>query len=181
MQCPKCGWNNPDDATKCANCSADLRAPEQPQQPQQPTQPEQPQQQPYQQQPAYQQPQPYQQPYAVAARPAANYMIWSVINVVLAVPFCNLFTLVLGIIGIVKSSSTNNRNAAGDYVGAQSDATVALGTQHHRLGASGSPGVLLDDVLDRVLQGHQPGNALPGFPRLEGAFLNHVPLEMWME
>jgi hypothetical protein len=119
MQCPKCGWNNPDEATKCANCSADLQQPAQPVQPPQP-QPYQQPQQPYQQQPAY------QQPYGAAAGPAANYMVWSVINVVLAVPFCNLFTLVLGIIGIVKSSSTNSKNAAGDYMGARGDATTAL-------------------------------------------------------
>ena len=109
MQCSKCGWNNTDDATQCANCQADLTQPAQPQQPQQ-----------------FQQPQPVQTPYAAPPRPAANYMIWSVINTVLAVPFCNVVTLVLGIIAIVKSSSANNRNTAGDYAGAQSEATTAM-------------------------------------------------------
>lgn len=53
-------------------------------------------------------------------------MIWSVINTVLAVPFCNVVTLVLGIIAIVKSSSANNRKTAGDYAGAQGDASTAM-------------------------------------------------------
>lgn len=45
LYCTKCGWRNPDEATKCSSCSADLQGPS-PAAPPQPTQ--------YAQQPGYQ-------------------------------------------------------------------------------------------------------------------------------
>ena len=104
MQCPKCNRNNPDDATQCANCAAEL-----------PTGPL---------QPAQQMP---QQPYAPASpRPVPNYVVWSVINIVLAPFLCNPATLVLGIIAVVKAASANKKRAQADYQGAAGDANVAM-------------------------------------------------------
>ena len=105
MNCPKCGWSNPDDVAKCANCQAEL-APGQPQ----PTQ--QMPQQPY-----------VQQPYVAGIVP--NFMTWSIIVTAIGLLSCNLPSLVLGIIGIVKSSSANSKNAAGDQTGAAGEANTA--------------------------------------------------------
>jgi len=110
MNCPKCGWNNPDDATKCANCFAEM-TPGQPQ----PTQ--------------QMQPQPPQQPYgqqAYAPQPAMDvpdYMVWSIVVTVVSF-FCCLVGLAFGIVGIVKSSQANNKRAMGDYQGALQDANA---------------------------------------------------------
>jgi uncharacterized membrane protein YvbJ len=98
MQCPKCGWNNPDDAAQCANCQADLTQPAQPQ-------------------PVQQAPQ--------AVRGAANYMTWSIIVTVVGALCCNPASLVLGIIAIVKSSAANSKANAGDQAGAFGDANTA--------------------------------------------------------
>jgi hypothetical protein len=130
MYCPKCGWNNADDATKCANCFAEL-TPGQPQPTQQmPSQPQQPQpqQQPYAQQPPqepYSQ-QPYaQQPYAPQYQPGIaqgvpDYLAWAIVVTVLSLICYCLFAvpLAFGIVAIVKSSEANNRKAVGDYLSA---------------------------------------------------------------
>jgi hypothetical protein len=105
VNCPKCGWTNPDDAAKCANCMAEL-APGQPQ----PTQ--QMPQQPYVQQPC-------------VAGGVSDFMTWSIVVTVIGVLFCNLVSLVLGIIGIVKSSSARSKTAAGDQAGAAGEANTA--------------------------------------------------------
>lgn len=105
MYCPKCGWNNADDATKCSNCFAEM-APGQPQ----PTQ-QVPQQQPYAQQPYGAQP--------MVAVP--DYMVWSIVVTVISL-FCCVVGLAFGIVGIVKSSQANNKKAMGDYQGALQDA-----------------------------------------------------------
>jgi uncharacterized membrane protein YvbJ len=112
MYCPKCGWNNADDAAKCSNCFAEM-APGQPQ----PTQ-QTPQQQPYAQQPYGQQQQQYgAQP--VMAVP--DYMVWSIVVTVVSL-FCCIIGLAFGIVGIVKSSQANNKKLVGDYQGALQDA-----------------------------------------------------------
>lgn len=119
MYCPRCGWNNPDDATKCANCLVDLK-PGQPQPMQQkPSQPL-PPQQPYAQQPYYQPGAPQRVP---------NYLALSIVVTVLSL-LCWMYCLcvvplTLGIIGIVMSLSANSKKLAGDLAGATADANVA--------------------------------------------------------
>jgi hypothetical protein len=108
IECPKCKWSNQDDAVRCANCSAELRAPQPP--PQQPPQQPPPggQQYPPQQ---YGQP-PYQQPgYAQYAQSVPDNLIWSILVTI----FC---CLPLGIVAIVKASEANSKKAMGDYQGA---------------------------------------------------------------
>jgi len=105
MKCSKCGWENPEGATLCANCSADLTQPAEPVQ-QQPYQPQQPQAQP-------------------VAQPVGNYMAWSIVITVFTALCCNPISLVLGIIGIVKSAGANSKKAAGDAAGAVADASTA--------------------------------------------------------
>lgn len=102
MQCPKCGWQNPDDATKCSNCFAELTAQGQPQLTQQAPQ------------------QPYgQQPYGGGpAQNVPDYLVWSI----LATLFC---CIPLGIVAIVKAAGANSKKAAGDYYGAMQDANAA--------------------------------------------------------
>lgn len=104
MKCPKCGWDNPDNTTKCNNCFTDM-APAAPQQPQ------------YTQQMPQQ---PYgQQPYAPGAvQNVPDYLIWSI----LATLFC---CLIPGIAAIVKAASANGKKNAGDYYGAMQDANAA--------------------------------------------------------
>lgn len=108
MYCPKCGWNNSDDATKCANCAAEMTG----------AQP-QPQQQPMQQMP----PQPYGQPpqqYG-APQPVQNvpdYLLWSILVTI----FC---CLPFGIVAIVKAAAANGKKNVGDYYGAMQDAAAA--------------------------------------------------------
>lgn len=125
MYCPKCGWNNPDNASKCANCFADMRA----QAPQQPAQTQQMPQQLYVQQPMPQQPyqpsspqQGYnQQPYAGGPVSPVNnvpdYLIWAILTI-----FC---CLPLGIVAIIKAVQSNNKKAIGDYYGALQDSYAA--------------------------------------------------------
>lgn len=115
MYCPKCGWQNADDAAKCANCFTNLRAPQQPQQVAQPTQqmPGQPQQ-PYSQQHYPQQgyQQPYgQQPYNYNPVYVPDNLIWSI----LVTLFC---CVPLGIVAIVKAAEANSKRNIGDYYGA---------------------------------------------------------------
>lgn len=118
MNCPKCGWSNPDDATKCANCFAEL-TPAQPQPTQQMSQ--QPPQQPYGQQP-------YGQPaYGQPAQDVPDYLVWSIVITVVSL-FCCWFlpvSVAFGIVAIVKSSAANNKKAMGDYYGALQDANAA--------------------------------------------------------
>jgi len=122
MQCPKCGWQNPDNVTKCNNCFTEM-TPAAPQQPQ-PTQ--QMPQQPYAQQPQ----QPYtQQPYGQApgGQTVPDYMIWSVIITIVSL-FCCCYLPVpvaFGIVAIVKSSQANNKKAMGDYLGALRESNAA--------------------------------------------------------
>ena len=123
MQCPRCAWNNSDNAQKCANCGAELRqAPPQPTQAMPPTQPT---QQGYPQQPYG------QQPYRPGPMPAVpDYLVWSivmtVVSALLAVFCCaSLVSTAFGIVGIVKSSSANNKKVIGDYGGAMADAESA--------------------------------------------------------
>lgn len=129
-ECPKCRWINRDDARKCANCAADLQAP-QPQQPYQPPQQSQqyrpPQQQPtiqggagYPQQSytpqggqGYQQGQ-YQygqQGYQQYAQSVPDNLVWSI----LVTLFC---CQIPGIVSLVKAVEANSKKAAGDYYGA---------------------------------------------------------------
>lgn len=108
MYCPKCGWNNADDAAKCSNCFTELAPTSQPQ----PTQQQAPQQ-PYAQQPYGEQP--------YGARPVQavpDYLVWSI----LVTLFC---CLIPGIVAIVKSASANGKRNAGDYIGALQDANAA--------------------------------------------------------
>lgn len=110
MFCPNCGVENPDNATVCSSCGANLNEvnQEQPiQQPQQPFQqpPQQFTNQPMQsQQPVsqYQQvPPQYNQPYNQQPKPNINnYLIWSIL--------CTIFCcLPCGIVGIVYSNKVN--------------------------------------------------------------------------
>ena len=122
MQCPKCGWQNPDNATKCNNCFTEMTAAAgQPQ----PTQ--QMPQQPYAQQP--QQPygqQPYgQQPYGPGAVP--DYMVWSIVVAIISLPCCACLpvSVAFAIVAIVKSSQANNKKAMGDYLGALRESNAA--------------------------------------------------------
>lgn len=117
MQCPKCGWQNPDNAVKCSNCFAELAAPaNQPQfaQPQ-PPQPMQP--------PSYQ---PYQTNTAGSLSNVSNLKIWAIIVTTFSALGCNVVGLVLGIIAITKTSSATAKSVVGDLTGAQSDANTAL-------------------------------------------------------
>jgi hypothetical protein len=115
MYCPKCGWNNPDDTTQCANCQADLPRPAQPQ--------------PTQQMPQ----QPYaQQPYALQYQPGVaqsipDYLAWSIIVTVLSfLCYClGMIPLALGIVGIVRSAEANSKKSIGDYYGALQAANSA--------------------------------------------------------
>jgi len=113
MNCPKCGWDNPDDAAKCANCFAEL-TPGQPQ----PTQqmPQQPPQQPYGQQ--------YQPGPAIDV---PDYMVWSIIITILSLLCCCFLpvSVAFGVVAIVKSSTANNKKSLGDYYGALQDANAA--------------------------------------------------------
>lgn len=100
MLCPKCGWTNPNDSSKCANCQADLIQP--------------------------MASQAMQQPVVPRAGSVPNYSVWSVIVTTLSVLSCNLPVLVLGIIAIVRSSSSARKVDAGDRLGAAGDANTAL-------------------------------------------------------
>jgi len=119
MYCPKCGWNNADDATKCANCFAEL-TPGQPQ-PTQQMPPQQPPQQPYAQQPYA----PQYQPGVVYSVP--DYLAWAIVVTVLSLVCYCLFALPLafGIVAIVKSAEANNKKSIGDYLGALQAANAA--------------------------------------------------------
>ena len=131
MYCPKCGWQNADNASGCANCGRELPVaqtdtPQQPQQPQQP-----PAQQPYTQQP-YGQHTPggqYQQGYQndgyAASWDVPNYLAWSIVATALSVLCCNILALPFGIVAIVKSVAANNKKLAWDYYGAVADAGSA--------------------------------------------------------
>lgn len=128
MQCPKCGWQNPADATKCSNCFSELAtaAPGQPQPTQQP--PQQAPQQPYAQQGYGQQPyapQPYGQESAGHFVP--DYLVWSILVTIISIPCCACLpvSVAFGIVALVKSSAANSKKALGDYIGAQRDANAA--------------------------------------------------------
>lgn len=134
MYCPKCGWNNADDATKCANCFAEL-APGQPQptqqMPSQPQPPPQPYAQPPPQQPYAQQPY-AQQPYAPQYQPGIaqsvpDYLALSIVVTVLSIVCYCIFVvpLAFGIVAIVKSAEANNKKSIGDYLGALQAANAA--------------------------------------------------------
>jgi hypothetical protein len=125
MYCSKCGWNNPDDATKCANCSADLQQPAQPQ-PTQMGQTPQPPQPPPPGQPYGQQPQAAPQPYVQVP----NYLAWSIVITavsLLSIKLCclSLVALGFGIVAIVKSAQSNTKKGLGDFSGAVRDADAA--------------------------------------------------------
>jgi hypothetical protein len=127
MQCPKCGWNNPDDAAKCANCFAEIKAAGPPQPTQQMPQPP---QQPYPQQPQQPYPQqPYaQQPYAPGAIPSVpDYLVWSIVLTVISLFCCACLpvSVAFGIVAIVKSSQANSKKMLGDYFGALQEANAA--------------------------------------------------------
>lgn len=129
MQCPKCGWNNPDDAEKCANCFAELKAAPPPQPTQQvPPPPQQPYgQQQYPQQPYAQQP--YTQPPYGANVPVAipDMLVWSILVAVISAFCCGCIpvSLAFSIVAIVKSANANNKKAMGDFYGALQDANAA--------------------------------------------------------
>lgn len=126
MQCPKCGWNNPDDAEKCANCFAELKAGAPPQPPQPTQQVPPPPQQPYGQQ--YPQ-QPYaQQPYSAgSSQTIPDMLVWSIVVAVISVFCCGCIpvSLAFSIVAIVKSVNANNKKAVGDFYGALQDANAA--------------------------------------------------------
>ena len=131
MYCPKCGWNNADDATKCANCFAELQPQPTQQMPQQPQPPPQPYAQPPPQQPYAQQPY-TQQPYAPQYQPGMaqavpDYLAWAIVVTVLSlVCYCLfVFPLAFGIVAIVKSGEANNKKSVGDYLGALQAANAA--------------------------------------------------------
>lgn len=111
MQCPKCGWNNPDDVVNCGNCAAELRP--------------QPPQQPYAQQPYD------QQQYRPGPMPAVpDYLAWSIVatavSMLLGAKCCiSLAATGLGIVAIVKSAQANCRKSFRDYAGAMADADAA--------------------------------------------------------
>lgn len=120
MYCPKCGWNNADDATKCANCFAELTS-GQPQATQQMP--------PQQQQPSGQQPYPPQQQYAQpqGLTNIPDNMVWAIVITVLSF-FCCCYVPVpvaFGIVAIVKSSQANNKKMMGDFMGALQDSNAA--------------------------------------------------------
>ena len=121
MQCPKCGWSNPDDAVKCANCFAELKVagPPQPtqQMPQPPQQPYAAPQQPYGQQPYVQGP--------IQAIP--DYLVWAIVVTVISVLccWCLPVPIAFGIVAIVKCSQASNKKALGDYIGALRDANAS--------------------------------------------------------
>lgn len=128
MYCPKCGWNNPDDAVKCANCYAELK-PSQPQQPQQTQQmpPQQAPQRPYAQQPYAQQPYAQQPQGGQPAEPVPDYMVWSIVSAVISL-FCCFYlpvSVAFSIVAIVKSSQANQKKTLGDFFGALADANAA--------------------------------------------------------
>jgi uncharacterized membrane protein YvbJ len=135
MYCPKCGWNNADDATKCANCFAEL-TPAQPQPTQQMAQ-QPPQQQPYGQ-PAYGQP----------VQNVPDYLVWSILVTI----FC---CLIPGIVSIVKAASANGKKNAGDYYGALQDANAAKTWMwwSFGLGLAGSLAYLAMIILGATLGG----------------------------
>ena len=92
MFCPNCGVENPDNATVCSSCGANLNEVNQ----------EQPIQQPQQPVSQYQQvPPQYNQPYNQQPKPNINnYLIWSIL--------CTIFCcLPCGIVGIVYSNKVN--------------------------------------------------------------------------
>lgn len=105
MYCTKCGWKNADDATHCANCSADLRgqsaAPQQPMQPGQPQQPPSPYQQ-YPQQNNYQQ----YPPGYTAQQPGNTLSIIGLVLGIVSMFFCPILFggagITLGAIGMTK-------------------------------------------------------------------------------
>ena len=94
MYCTKCGWNNSDEAKKCANCSAELQGPP-PAAPQQPTQ--------YPQQNNYQ---PTYQPAPQAQNPSNTLSIIGLVLGALSILLCPLLFggagITLGAIGISK-------------------------------------------------------------------------------
>lgn len=114
MLCPKCGWNNPDDAQTCVNCQAELARVEQPQQ-----------------QAAQQPGQTVQQPSGYYSVP--DYMTWSIIITALCglvamsccIPFGPEVAAVFGVLAIVKSTRANMRRDIGDYAGAMWEASAA--------------------------------------------------------
>lgn len=121
MKCPKCNWENKDDAVKCALCGADLAGESTTAISQPPVQTPQPPV--YSQQPPPGPPQ-YFDPTAAPPRPVPDLMIWSIVITVLSV-CCSIFALPFGIIAIVKSSQANGKKRMGDYQGAMADANLA--------------------------------------------------------
>jgi hypothetical protein len=104
MHCPRCGWDNPEGATNCANCQADLSVPAQP------------------------------EIQGSAPRPHAagppDYLGWSIAITVLSALMgsrccISLVATAFGILAIVKSSQANTRKAIGDFAGAMQDAITA--------------------------------------------------------
>ena len=150
MYCPKCGWQNADDAARCANCSQELQAGQAgaPQQPEQP-----PAQQPYSQQPYGQPPggqyqQAYQDDGSGASWNVPNYLAWSIVVTVLSVLCCNILALPFGIAAIVKAVAANNKKLAGDYYGA-----VAYAGSAKTWTLVGAVLVVIGIVLRAIVQG----------------------------
>jgi len=143
MNCPKCGWSNPDDSAQCANCSAELTPPI-----------------------VHETPQPPQPPGPVPQVP--DYLVWSIVvtavSTLLGVQCCiSLVAAAFGIVAIVKSSQANTRKAFGDYYGALQDANTAKTWMYWAVGvwvgsiALTVIGVVLYFVFIAVMIGHPHG------------------------
>lgn len=113
MYCPRCGWQNPDDAEHCANCGADLRA-EVPQEPDEGPQPS-------HAEPPYEQPPYVRGPYDNIP----DYLTLSIVATIITTLCCSPIALVLSIIALVKASGANRKRAAGYYNEARMDANLA--------------------------------------------------------
>jgi hypothetical protein len=95
MYCPKCGTENPDDATSCTMCGEVLKKPESVV-------------------PGTPPPPPIGETFRPAPPPPPNYLVWSIVVTVLTAMCC----FPIGIVSIVYAAQVNGKYASGDYVGA---------------------------------------------------------------
>ena len=112
MQCPKCGWQNPDAAHYCESCGVDLRADESRERPDE--------------EPPYNPIPPEQPPYT--GGPYGNvpdYLTLSILAIIITALCCSPIALVLSVVALVKSSSANRKRSAGYYGEASADAIMA--------------------------------------------------------
>ena len=123
MYCPKCGTENPDNATSCTMCGEVFRRPEGPA-------------------PGAMPPPPTQAPFTPAPPRPPNYLVWSILTTILC-------CLPAGIVSIVYAAQVDGKYSAGDYAGAADSSNKARTWAWVSFGV-GLVGVIIYGVLMAV-------------------------------